>query len=88
MNEPTEKINNEAEQHIKELNELGANIQPDGVVETAIKELGGRVTEIESPDTLIQKTPDGTFERIDKNGAHYDENGNIILQGQEQEIKE
>ena len=82
-----ETTNNEAEQHIEELNELGANIQPGGVVEATIKELGGRVKTIEGKDVLIQQTPKG-YEKIDSQGTHYDEHGNITLQGPEEEIKE
>ncbi|HNR29085.1 MAG TPA: hypothetical protein PLK49_01140 [Candidatus Dojkabacteria bacterium] len=80
MNEPTETTNNEAEQHIEELNELGANIQPGGVVEATIKELGGKVSEVtdEEGNIKIRKTVDGKLVKVTQDGTQYDKDGNII----------
>ncbi len=80
MNEPTETTNNEAEQHIEELNELGASIQPGGVVEATIKELGGRVSEVtdEEGNIKIKRTADGKLVKVTHDGTQYDKDGNII----------
>jgi len=87
MDEPTEKVNNEAEQHIKELNELGANIQPGGIVETEIKEFGGRVRTIEGNNILIEKTPEG-YKATDSQGNSLDKNEDVTSKNPEEEIKE
>jgi len=78
--ETVDTSSNLAEQHIEELNELGANIQPGGVVEATIKELGGKVSEVtdEEGNIKIRKTVDGKLVKVTQDGTQYDKDGNII----------
>jgi len=90
MNEPTETTNNnEAKQHIEELNELGANVRKDSLTGRIIEELGGRVVEVtdEEGKIKIRKTPDGKLVKVTSDGTQYDKDGNIIPQTPEEEIK-
>jgi uncharacterized FlaG/YvyC family protein len=90
MNEPTEITNNnEANQHIEELNELGATITEDSVTAKIIRNLGGRVSEVtdEEGNIKIRKTPDGKLVKVTSDGTQYDKDGNIIPQTPEEENK-
>lgn len=90
MNEPTEITNdNEAKQHIEELNELGATVRKDSLTGRIIEELGGRVVEVtdEEGNIKIRKTPDGKLVKVTSDGTQYDKDGNIIPQTPEEEIK-
>ncbi len=90
MNEPTEITNNnEANQHIEELNALGANIKEDGLVAGIVENLGGRVSKVTDKEgnVKITKTPDGKLVKVTSDGTQYDKDGNIIPQTPEEEIK-
>lgn len=90
MSEPKEITNNnEAKQHIEELNELGADITEDSVTAKIIRDLGGRISEIadEEGNIKIKKTPDGKLVKVAPDGTQYDRNGNVIPQTPEEEIK-
>ncbi len=90
MNEPTEITNNnEAKQHIEELNELGSTVRKDSLTGRIIEELGGRVVEVtdEEGKIKIRKTPDGKLVKVTSDGTQYDKDGNIIPQTPEEEIK-
>ena len=90
MNEPTEITNNnEAKQHIEELNELGSTVRKDSLTGRIIEELGGRVVEVtdEEGKITIRKTPDGKLVKVTSDGTQYDKDGNIIPQTPEEEIK-
>ncbi len=90
MNEPTEITNNnEAKQHIEELNELGSTVRKDSLTGRIIEELGGRVVEVtdEEGKIKIRKTPDGKLVKVTSDGTQYDKYGNIIPQTPEEEIK-
>ncbi len=90
MSEPTEITNNnEAKQHIEELNELGANVTEDSLTAKIIQDFGGRVSEVtdEEGNIKIKKTPDGKLVKVTPDGTQYDKDGNIISQTPEEENK-
>lgn len=89
MKEPIETTNNEAKQHIEELNELGATVREDSLVAEIVEGLGGRVLEVtdEEGNIKIRKTPDGKLVKVTSDGTQYDKDGNIIPQTPEEENK-